>query len=268
MSRRSHWLPLPRRVMRRPPDWTMGRRPHRPAASVRWLSRRRCGRAVRSDPDARSRSGDRVLSESCTILSAKRWITETSSPSRKSFTSALSDRLSLSSIFGSRGERMQALQQRRRCPSLSKRLDGSPGRCKRIARKIDAIEVAIVLAAVLKMIVDLQARAEHIRGRPGRRALAMDVEHEPPDRHRRIPAIVDHLVPVLIPQLGHIHPERGQDIERMARRHRTLRQREPQLDGLRLAVAPAQVVRPRADRDKRACRSRRALHDRRYRRRS
>ena len=135
---------------------------------------------------------------------------------------------------------MQALQQRRRCPSLAERLDGGAGRCQRIARQIDAIEVSVVLAAVLQMIVDLQAGAERVGGRPGRRALAVDVEHEAPDRHRRIPAIVNHLVPVLVAQLGHIHPERDQDIERMARRHRTLRQRAPQIDRLGLAVAPPQ----------------------------
>ena len=68
----------------------------------------------------------------------------------------------------------------------------------------------------------------------------MDVEHEPADRHRRIAAIVDHFVPVFITKLGDIHPERGQNIERVARRHRTLRQRAAQLDGFGLAVAPAQ----------------------------
>ena len=135
---------------------------------------------------------------------------------------------------------MQALQQRRRCPRLAERLDRGAGRRQRIARQIDAIEVAIVLAAILQMIVDLQAGAERVRRRPGRGALAVDVEHEASDRHRRIAAIMDHFVPVLVAKLGHVHPERDQDIERMARRHRTLRQRAPQIDGLGLAVALAQ----------------------------
>ena len=51
---------------------------------------------------------------------------------------------------------------------------------------------------------------------------------------------MDHFVPVFITKLGDIHPERGQNIERVARRHRTLRQRAAQIDGLGLAVAPAQ----------------------------
>src|ERR1700676_4999671 len=101
---------------------------------------------------------------------------------------------------------MQALQQRRPCPLLAKRPDGGPGSRERIAWKIDAIEVSVVFAAVLKMIVDLQAGTERVGGSPGRHALAVDVEHEPSDRHGRIPAIVDHFVPVLVTKLGHIHP--------------------------------------------------------------
>jgi hypothetical protein len=50
---------------------------------------------------------------------------------------------------------------------------------------------------------------------------------------------MDHFVPVLIPKLGHIHPEGDENIEGVARRHRTLRQRAPQIDRLGLAVAPA-----------------------------
>src|SRR5882724_10807102 len=76
--------------------------------------------------------------------------------------------------FGPRGKGMQALQQRRRRARLSELLDRGPGRCERVARKIDAIEISVVFAAILKMIVDLQAGAERIRRSPGRRALAMD----------------------------------------------------------------------------------------------
>jgi hypothetical protein len=61
--------------------------------------------------------------------------------------------------FGARGQRMQALQQRRRRPRLAKLLDRSSRCRKRIARKIDAVEIAKILAAVLKVIVDLQAGA-------------------------------------------------------------------------------------------------------------
>ena len=68
----------------------------------------------------------------------------------------------------------------------------------------------------------------------------MNVEHEAPDRHRRISAIVDHFVPVLVAKLGHIHAEGDENIERMTRRHRTLRQRAAEIDGFRLAFAFAQ----------------------------
>src|SRR5882672_3103196 len=79
--------------------------------------------------------------------------------------------------LGPRRHRVQALQQRHRRPFKSERLDGGPRCRQRIARKINAIEFPVVFATVLKMIVDLQAGAERVRGRPGRRALAVDVEH-------------------------------------------------------------------------------------------
>ena len=53
---------------------------------------------------------------------------------------------------------MQALQQWRGRPALAERLDGGARRFQRIARQVDAIEVVIVLAAILQVIVDLQAR--------------------------------------------------------------------------------------------------------------
>src|SRR6266850_5072437 len=59
--------------------------------------------------------------------------------------------------LGPRRERMQALQQRRRCPALSEFLDGGACEPERVARQINPIEIPVVLAAVLKMIVDLQA---------------------------------------------------------------------------------------------------------------
>src|SRR5438552_1232704 len=46
-------------------------------------------------------------------------------------------------------ERMQALQERRRCTLLSKLLDRGTRGCERIARQIDAVEISVVLAAVL-----------------------------------------------------------------------------------------------------------------------
>ena len=98
-----------------------------------------------------------------TILSAKAWITETSHPSLISLTSALSDLLSSSSAS------VRTASACRHCSSagddarLSKLLDGGAGGGERIARQIDAVEIAKILAAVLQMIVDLQRRR---RARP------------------------------------------------------------------------------------------------------
>src|SRR6476659_2111199 len=49
---------------------------------------------------------------------------------------------------------------------------------KAIERYIDAIERAVILAAILQVIDDLQRRAEGIIGRPGNPAFTMYVEHE------------------------------------------------------------------------------------------
>src|SRR3984957_20729902 len=77
--------------------------------------------------------------------------------------------------LGPQRQRMQALQQRRGRMALAEGFDGGARRLERVARKVDAVEGAIVLAAILQMIVELQARAERVGGGPGRRALAVDV---------------------------------------------------------------------------------------------
>ena len=97
--------------------------------------------------------------------------------------------------------------------SASKALRG-----KHILRNINAIEIAIVGAAVLQMIDDLERRAQRVRGGPGRFALAMHVENEAPDRRRRIGAIVHEFGPIRIALLDRIHPEGAQKIERMTGR--------------------------------------------------
>ena len=144
---------------------------------------------------------------------------------------------------GPHRQRLQALQQRRRRLRLSEHLDRRARRCERIARQIDAVEIAIILGAILQMIVDLQAGAQRIGCGPGRGALAMHVEHEAPDRHRRVAAIMDDFVPVLVTKFGDVHPERDQDIERMARRHRALGQRVAQINRFFLGVAVAEQFR-------------------------
>ena len=137
---------------------------------------------------------------------------------------------------------METLQQRGGRLVQRQRLDGGASGLQRVKRQIDPIEVLVVLAAILQVIVDLQRRAERVGGGPGRGALAVNVEHEPPDRHGRIAAIVNELVPVRVAKLADVHPEGGQQVERMARRHRTFRQRPPQIDGFRLAVALAEQL--------------------------
>ena len=112
------WLPPPaascagRRFRHGPP-------PTARRASLAGDARRRCGRAIRSDQMHLSRSGDRAPSEVCTILSANAWITEISSPSRKSFTSAAERSAFIEQRFGPHGERMQALQQPAPTPRLA-----------------------------------------------------------------------------------------------------------------------------------------------------
>ena len=145
--------------------------------------------------------------------------------------------------FGPHRERLQALQQRRRRLRLAQHLDRCAACGQRIARQVDAVEIFVILGAVLQMVVDLQARAQRVRRGPGRGALAVDVEHEAPDRHRRIAAIMNDVVPILVTQLGDVHPERDQHVERMARRHRALGQRAAQIDRFLLRVALAQQLR-------------------------
>ena len=54
------------------------------------------------------------------------------------------------------------------------------------------------------MIDDLQHGADVVGCGPRRPALAMHVEHKAPDRHRRIAAIVDQLVPIGVAMLGNV----------------------------------------------------------------
>jgi hypothetical protein len=142
--------------------------------------------------------------------------------------------------FVANRERMQAIEERRRCACLSERLNAGARCGKRVARQIDAIKIPVVLAAILEMIVDLKTGTERVRSGPGGGTLAVDVEHEPADRHGGIAAIMDHLVPGLVTKFGHVHPKGDQHIKRMTRRHRALRERLPQHDRLFLAVAMAQ----------------------------
>ena len=96
---------------------------------------------------------------------------------------------------GAFGKAMQAREQLRASARPAQRLDAGASGCERVERNINAIEVAVVLLAVLQVVDDLQNGAHVIRRRPNRAALAMHVEHETTDRHGRIAAIVDQIVP-------------------------------------------------------------------------
>ena len=69
---------------------------------------------------------------------------------------------------GAARELLDASEQRRRGPRGAKRLDRRAGCGKRIERNIDAVEIAIVLAAILQVIDDLQRRAQHVVTGPAR----------------------------------------------------------------------------------------------------
>jgi hypothetical protein len=77
-----------------------------------------------------------------------------------------------------RGQRMEALQKLRRGCVGSEHLNCRTGRLQGVARQVDAIDLAKILAAILQVIVDLQRRAERVIGRPGRGGFAMNVEPE------------------------------------------------------------------------------------------
>ena len=71
----------------------------------------------------------------------------------------------------------------------------------------------------------------------------MHVEHEAADRHGGISAVRDQVVPVFVAQLGHVEPERSQQILRVARRQPALGQCGPQAHRLGIIVAIAEQVR-------------------------
>ena len=116
-------------------------------------------------------------------------------------------------------------------------------RRERIERNVDAIELAEILAAILQVIVDLQRGAQRVVRRPGGAALAVHIEHEAPDRHRRVAAIVNEIVPVLVAQLGHVHAERDEQVLRVARRQAALGERVAQPHGFRIVVALPEQIR-------------------------
>ena len=78
------------------------------------------------------------------------------------------------------------------------------------------------------MVDDLQHRRDLVRRGPGGAALAVHIEHVAADRHRRVPAIVDEIVPVLVAELGDVLAERAQEVLGVLRRQIALGERVAQ----------------------------------------
>ena len=92
---------------------------------------------------------------------------------------------------------------------------GSLGR-QPVARKIDAVEIAVVFGAVLQVIDHLQGVAKGIRRRVTAAMSAVQVEQEAADRRRRPVAVVNKLRPVRISALHRILVKGGDQVEAMA----------------------------------------------------
>ena len=169
--------------------------------------------------------------------------------------------------LGARGELVQAIEQSGRSALGAELLDARAACGERVLRNIDAVEIAIVLLAVLQMIDDLQRGAQRIVCRPDRAALAVHVADETADRHGRERTISDQIVPVAIAQLGDVELERGDQIDARAsatervRRARCAAARRPH-PRRRRPVSPASR-RP----SRRSFSSAGRSHGRRYRRR-
>ena len=111
---------------------------------------------------------------------------------------------------------------------------------ERIERDIDAVEVAVVGAAILQVVDDLQSRAERVVGRPGGAQFAVHVEDVAPDRHGRQRAIGDELVPVGVAQLGDVKAERIEQVLRVLWRQAALLQHRGELDAFGFVIAFAE----------------------------
>src|SRR6478752_6768777 len=80
------------------------------------------------------------------------------------------------------------------------------------SRPADARELAVILAAILQVIDDLQRRAEGIIGRPGNPALPMHVEHEASNRHGRVRAVADQIVPIAPTEQCRLEPVKQREL--------------------------------------------------------
>src|SRR5215471_9927663 len=143
-------------------------------------------------------------------------------------------------LAGAVGEAPQAMAQGRRSRSFTERFDPNAVEGKRVQWNIDAIKVAVVRLAILQMIDDLQRCAQRIVGRPGAAAFAGDVEHIAPNRHRRVGAVLDELLPIGVTQFGRVHAEGAKQVLRVSGRHPAFAQHRPQRDAFWLGVIGAE----------------------------
>ena len=194
-------------------------------------------------------------------------MTATSRPSRVSAIAAAKPSLSLSSRSVRSASRCRQSSSAGDARARAELFDARPARGERVLRNIDAVEIAIVVLAVLQMIDDLQRGAQRVVGRPDRAALAMDVADEAADRHGRERAIRDQIVPVAIAQLGDVELERGDQILGVLRRQPALGEHGAQPHRDRIVGRWRRSSRLRAGRADAASRPAAASHDRRCRRR-
>jgi hypothetical protein len=114
-------------------------------------------------------------------------------------------------------------------------LDAGPVLLQGLPRQVDPIDIAKILAAILQVVDHLEGGADRVRGGPGAaRILAVDVEDEAADRHRRVAAVMREFVPVLVARLVRVHPERVEEFQRVARRQPALGERAAQRGGFRI----------------------------------
>ena len=118
--------------------------------------------------------------------------------------------------------------QARRRRLRSQRFDGGPVAGQDIQRQVDPVEIAIIRAAVLEVVDDLQRRADRIGSRPCRRALPVHVEDEASNRHRRKGAVRHQIIPIRVAPLDRIEPKSLQEVLGVPRRKPALTQRAPQ----------------------------------------
>src|SRR5258708_19109242 len=86
-------------------------------------------------------------------------------------------------------------------------LNGAATGGKDVARQVDAIELSVIVGAILQMVQHLKCRAQRVRRRERRPILAMKIEKLATDGRGGIAAIFHQIVPIAVAQLRRIEPE-------------------------------------------------------------